>query len=67
MYRGMTTFKCSECGAEFSAPDIEYMATMYSTPQPCPKCNSRRTYPSGLFGWLFRPAYKMIWKSMENQ
>lgn len=67
MYRGMTIFRCSACGAKFNAPDIEWMATAYSTPQPCPKCNSRLTRPSGLWGWMSRLAYKKIWECMEKQ
>ena len=69
MYRGMITFKCSQCGAKFSAPDMEWLATSYSTPQPCPECNSRRTYPAMCwpFSWLTRHDYEKIWNHMEKQ
>ena len=68
MYRGMITFTCSQCGAEFTAPDFEWMATTYSTPQPCTQCGSRRTYPSMCwpFSWLCKRDYEKIWKTMEN-
>ena len=68
MYRGMITFTCSQCGAEFTAPDFEWMATTYSTPQPCTQCGSRRTYPSMCwpFSWLCKRDYEKIWKMMEN-
>jgi len=45
MYRGEILFKCSECGEEFMAPDIEFFASAYSMPQPCPKCGSMKTKP----------------------
>ena len=47
MYRGTTTFKCTQCGEKFKTPDIEYMATIYSLPQSCPKCGNIRTQPMG--------------------
>jgi uncharacterized paraquat-inducible protein A len=47
MYRGMTLFKCHECDKVFKAPDIEYNATVFSEPQPCPRCGSYDTYPLG--------------------
>lgn len=34
MLRGTTLFKCTECGKRFMAPDVEYMATTLSMPQP---------------------------------
>ena len=68
MYRGLITYTCSECGAKFSAPDVEWMATCYSTPQPCPQCNSRRTYPSMCWplSLLTKRNYEKIWKSIEK-
>ena len=64
----MITFKCSECGAKFSAPDVEWMATSYSTPQSCPECGSCRTSPSMCwpFSWLTKRSYEKIWKSMDK-
>lgn len=45
MIRGTTIFKCNDCGKVFKAPDIEYLATVYSCPQPCPSCGSDHSYP----------------------
>lgn len=67
MYRGIITFRCADCGKRFKAPDIEYMATVYSIPQPCPKCGSIRTLPAGgfgLFGLRHKDVYKEIWEQM---
>ena len=68
MFRGFTTFKCTKCGKRFIAPDIEYMATAYSTPQPCLRCGSIRTRPAGLFPSIFgcNSDYKWIWERMEE-
>lgn len=65
MLRGKTTFTCDECGNKFEGPDIEWAATVYTVPQPCPKCGSRHTYPKSLFG-LNKTMYKKIWESMDN-
>ena len=65
MFRGIITFKCSECGCTFEAPDIELGAMVLSTPQPCPQCKSRRTAPQELFGRI-NPIYRKIWKEMEK-
>lgn len=67
MFRRYTTFKCTQCGAKFTAPDFEYMATVYTMPQRCPNCGSIRTRPSGLFGKLSERAYRSIWKRMESR
>lgn len=67
MLRGITTFKCTQCGHTFKAPDFEYMAMVYSTPQKCPKCGSIRTRPAGLFGKLTEGVYRRIWKRMEKE
>ena len=68
MFRGFTTFKCTKCGKRFIAPGIEYMATAYSTPQPCLRCGSIRTRPAGLFPSIFggNSDYKWIWERMEE-
>lgn len=60
MIRGMTLFKCTECGNRFIAPDIELGATALSAPQKCPKCGSMRTRPSRLVGGSDF-MYKGIW------
>ena len=61
MLRGMTLFKCTQCGEKFKAPDIEYCAT-----QPCPKCGSIRTRPISLVGKLTKEEYRRIWERMEK-
>ncbi len=72
MVRGKTLFICDECGKKFSAPDIEYMATIYSAPQKCPKCESWHTMPIGIGAILGklnpqRAIYKKLWEKMDNQ
>ena len=66
MLRGVTTFKCTQRGHTFKAPDIEYMATVYSMPQKCLKCGSVRTRPAGLLGKLKEEGYRKIWERMEK-
>ena len=65
MMFGTTVFKCSECDKVFSAPDIEYGATSLSTPMPCQRCGSIRTYP--LSSILSKGSYKKIWEEMEKE
>jgi len=65
MIRGIITFKCDECGECFKAPDVEYMATTFSSPQQCPKCKSYHTMPKGaIFG---KSVYKMIWENIDKE
>ena len=45
MLQGKKTFKCDDCGHTFEALDIEWQATTYSQPMPCPNCGSRHTMP----------------------
>ena len=66
MVRGIITFKCSECKHYFRGPDLEYCATIYSTPLKCPQCGSMHTAPRDWFG-LINPTYRMIWKSMDRK
>lgn len=66
MIRGMKQFKCDDCGHVFKAPDIEWQATAYSQPMPCPKCGSRHTMPKSLFGFVDKGAYRRIWAQMEK-
>ena len=66
MLRGMTLFKCTQCGEKFKAPDVEYMASALSMPQPCPKCGSLQTRPAGLLGRLSEGAYRKVWARMEK-
>lgn len=63
MFKRNTTFKCTQCGAKFTTPDFEYMATVYTMPQRCPNCGSIRTRPTNLlFGKLTEiTIYRAIW------
>ena len=70
MVRGITRFKCNECGNKFMGLDMEWNATAYTAPVCCPKCGSMHTYPAGLLN-IFNligpsPIYKRIWK-MEDE
>ncbi len=72
MVRGTTLFICDECSKKFMAPDIEYMASVYSVPQPCPQCGSRHTMPESVGSLLGkmnpqRTMYKKIWEKMDKQ
>ena len=66
MLRGVTTFKCDDCGHTFEALDIEWQATVYSQPMPCPKCDSRHTMPKSLLYFMEKEAYRKIWEEMER-
>ena len=65
MYRGVTTFTCDECNNKFMVPDFEFMATVFTAPQPYPRCGSKHTYPRNLFG-LNRFLYKKIWETIDK-
>ncbi len=72
MVRGTAIFICDECGKKFVAPDVEYMATVYSAPQFCPQCGSLHTMPAGIGSLLGkmnpkRAIYKKIWKNLDNK
>lgn len=41
MVRGKQIFRCPKCGKIFTALDIEYNATVFSCPMPCPKCGAQ--------------------------
>ena len=66
MLRGKKTFKCDDCGHIFEALDIEWQATTYSQPMPCPKCGSRHTMPKSLLSFMGKGAYRKIWEQMEK-
>lgn len=75
MLRGVCTFVCDDCGHRFKGMDCEWMATAYTAPVKCPKCDSMHTYPSsyniafslgGLFG-LKKTFYRKIWKSIDER
>ena len=51
MVRGETWFRCPCCGKCFKALDIEYNATIYSIPMPCPKCGTM-SQAIGPLGWI---------------
>lgn len=66
MIRGITTFKCHECGKRFKAPDMELNGTVLSVPQPCPVCGSRHSYPA--INVLSGPRlYRDVWKKLDSE
>ena len=67
MLRGKETFKCDNCGHIFEALDIEWQATAYSQPMPCPKCGSRHTMPKSLLSFMEKGAYRKIWEQIDNK
>ena len=73
MIRGYINFRCDNCNNTFRALDIEYNATIFSVPMPCPKCNSRHTYPPNwrILGFYpfgnNRKVYKRIWERMDKE
>lgn len=64
MLRGTTTFRCTKCKKVFKGPDLEWRATVYSTPCECPQCGSNRTMPLWAFWQL--PVYRKIWNSVSE-
>ena len=62
MYRGLTTFNCTNCGHQFKSHDIEYCMTSFSVPQRCPNCGSIRTLPY----YEGEEVYESIWERMEQ-
>ena len=66
MIRGKTIFICTKCKKFFIAADIEYCASVFSVPMPCPRCGSIRTMPFSLFYVHQLFIYKEIWKQMEE-
>ena len=66
MIRGKKKFKCDDCGHVFEALEIEWQATVYSQPMPCPKCGSRHTMPKSLLYFMEKEAYRKIWEEMER-
>ena len=65
MIRGKTKFKCDDCGHTFKALDIEWQATTYSQPMPCPKCGSYHTMPKTIFSFFDKWLYRKIWEVHE--
>lgn len=62
MYRGLTTFNCTNCGHQFKSHDVEFCMTSFSVPQRCPNCGSIRTLP--YYG--SEDFYESVWQSMER-
>lgn len=54
MIRGKKVFRCPKCGKIFWALDVEYNATTFSQPMPCPDCKtlSAPLFKSTLYGKL---------------
>lgn len=70
MVFGTTTFKCNECGDRFVSTAMEWNATVYLTPMPCPKCGSMHTYPATLSnaGGVLGPGfYRKIWEQVDKK
>lgn len=42
-----TRFRCNECGTRFVSTAMEWYATVFLAPMPCPKCGSLHTYSIG--------------------
>ena len=51
MLRGLTKFRCPECGHIFEAPDLEDNATARTMPMPCPRCGAKSD-PVGIIDML---------------
>lgn len=70
MVFGTAKFKCDECGECFVSTAMEWNATVFLAPMPCPKCGSMHTYPAGLtnLGGVFgpNPVYRKIWESIDK-
>ncbi len=68
MLRGITLFKCTQCGKRFIGPDMELIATVYSAPCKCPQCGSFRTRPSRLVNpFVSTSLYNKVWEEMETK
>ena len=59
MVRGFTFFKCPKCGKVFKGLDIEYNATVFTQPLPCPDCGTESPNV-GLSGWMWDKFKKKI-------
>ncbi len=60
MLRGKNIFRCTKCHKVFFILDIEWQATRFSTPVPCPKCGSKNTLPL----LASKGEYERIWETM---
>ena len=61
--KGQQEFKCTQCGAMFSAIDIRPHPYSASFPSRCPHCQSIRTLPASEEEFVRR--YESIWPVME--
>lgn len=59
MLRGITKFRCPNCGHIFEAPDLEDNATARTTPVPCPRCGAKSN-PRGRFGTSMESASDIL-------
>lgn len=69
MVRGIIKFVCNDCENKFKAPDIEWNATVYNVPQPCPKCGGMDTKTARFFNFLSlleNFTYKRLWKEIDK-
>lgn len=68
MIRGKLLFYCSKCRKRFIGIDIEWSATVFSTPLKYPQCGSWHTRPwSPLPAKIANREYKDIWELTDNQ
>ena len=58
--------QCDVCGHTFRAMDIEWQASLYTMPVPCPKCGSRHTMPVSFFGCTDRETFKEMWEMNDT-
>ena len=61
--KGQQEFKCTQCGATFSAIDIRPHPYSALFPSRCPHCQSIRTLPASEEKLV--PRYESIWSVME--
>ena len=68
MLRGITTFKCDNCGNTFKDFDFEYQATVFTQPMRCPKCGSMHTMPKSMFPFWSpsKGIYRQIWENLDK-
>lgn len=67
MIRGQIKFRCSVCGSTFEGLDLEWMGTVFTTPQRCIQCGSMHTYPKGVLDFINKSAYRKIWQVIDQR
>lgn len=62
MVRGKTWFRCPKCGHVYKSLDVEWNATVFSAPMPCPRCGAKGNAigPVGLFLNLFNQSQRPL-------